>query len=231
MARSAAASGTATLVATPHLRGDFPSVRVHELAARCDELRDAIEQEGIELRLVCGAEVSLSWALAASDEELSLSSYDQKGDDLLIEMPASNVVDLDRFLYALRAKGYRITLAHPERNVAFKHGYSFLADLVEQGILLQVNAGSLLGRPRRSSTTKLARQLCTNGIAHVLASDGHRASSWRPVTLLADALGAAATLVGVERAQWMTTAAPAAIIGGVTLPESPTRVGRRRLHR
>ena len=42
MSRSAAESGIATIVATPHLRSDFPAVRVDQLAERCEALRETI---------------------------------------------------------------------------------------------------------------------------------------------------------------------------------------------
>ena len=67
MLRAAADSGIATIAATPHLRADFPDVHVEELAERCEELRTAVKREQIDIRLVGGAEVSLVWALQASD--------------------------------------------------------------------------------------------------------------------------------------------------------------------
>ena len=123
MARAAADSGITTLVATPHLRADFSNVRVCELADRCCAMQEAIDREQIPLRIVSGAEVSLVWALHASDEELELASYGQLGTDLLIETP-SDVTMTDRDLYMIRAKGFRITLAHPERSQLFRANVS-----------------------------------------------------------------------------------------------------------
>jgi tyrosine-protein phosphatase YwqE len=88
MLRAAAESGVSTLAATPHLQASFPAVDVRELAGRCQELRDVITREGIEIRLVSGAEVSLVWALEASEEDLRLATYNQGGADLLIETPS-----------------------------------------------------------------------------------------------------------------------------------------------
>jgi protein-tyrosine phosphatase len=229
MARAAADSGITTLVATPHLRADFPNVHVGELADCCQALQDAIDREQIPLRIVSGAEVSLAWALDASDEELKRASYGQRGTDLLIETP-SNLTMIDRHLYTLRlrANGFRITLAHPERSQQFHSDPERLLPLSEQGVLLEVNAESLLFR-RRSAIRKLAEHLCRTGQAHALASDAHRAASHRPVTGLAEAVQAAAALVGGARAEWMATAVPAAIIAGESLPEAPDIETSRRL--
>ena len=222
MARAAVESGISTIASTPHLRSDFPDVHVRELADRCQALRDTLDSAGIPLELASGAEVSLTWAIEASDEELKLASYGQRGTDLLIETPSVNAVGVDRFLYTLRAKGYRLTLGHPERSVDFQRDPAILHALVDQGVFLQVNADSLLGPGGGDRGVKrLARELLTGGIAHVIASDGHRGSRWRPVTRLPEAVQAAAELVGADRAEWMAKAAPAAIISGDDLPDAP----------
>jgi protein-tyrosine phosphatase len=230
MLRAAATTGIGRLAVTPHLRADFPDVHVDELHRRCRTLRDAVAREGIEIEVVCGAEVSLVWALEASDEELALATYGQRGTDLLIETPTFDVVGFESRLNQLRAKGLRVTLAHPERNVEFQRAPSRLADLVDDGVLLQVNAETLLGAARRSDTHRLGRYLCAEGLAHALASDAHRAAGWRPVTCLAKAARIATALVGPDRARWMTHAAPAAIIAGTAIPAAPEGLSGRRRH-
>jgi protein-tyrosine phosphatase len=230
MARAAAAAGTQTVVATPHLRADFPDVHLDEIAQRCHGLRQAIEAEGIPLRLVCGAEVSLIWALEASREQLVLASYGQRGTDLLIETPVTTVAGIDQHLFRLRAQGFRITLAHPERSAEFQADRHQIENLVNQEVLMQVNAKSLLEASRKSESGRFARRLCSAGLVSVLASDGHRADAWRPVTTLREGAHAAAGLVGEQRAAWLTRGVPAAIVEGAELPPAPTiAAGSRRL--
>jgi protein-tyrosine phosphatase len=231
MLRTAARSGTAAIVATPHLRSDFPDVRVDELAARADELRDWVADQAFGIELINGGEVGLVWALDADDESLRLTSYGQRGADLLIETP-NTVVGIEALLYQVRTRGFRVTLAHPERSREFQRDPSTLEALVERGILLQVNADAVLGDPRKSPTARLAHRLCVDGLAHALASDSHRAAEWRPVSVMPYAVAAAAELIGAERAEWMAVDAPAAIVAGRPLPEAPPIVapgrGRRR---
>jgi protein-tyrosine phosphatase len=229
--RAAVEAGTTTIAATPHLRADFSDVHVHELAARVSLMREAVEEAGIPIRLVSGAEMSLSWALDATDEELRLASYEQRGTDLLIETPSTNVLGLDRLLYEFRRKGFRVTLAHPERTAQFARHQDLLRALVDQGVLLQINAESLLGSAGRSGYRRVARNLCTEGLGHVIASDGHRASGWRPVTELGEGAAAAAELVGPARARWMVSTGPAAILDGKELSEPPSIEQQRRRRR
>src|SRR5215218_10603286 len=78
-----AAAGVRTVAATPHLRSDYPGVRPAELADRVDALQAEVE----DVELVGGGEVDLYWATEASDEDLRLVSYGQRGTDLLVETP------------------------------------------------------------------------------------------------------------------------------------------------
>lgn len=226
LARAAANSGIHTLVATPHLRADFPAVDVYEVPERCKAMQEAIDREGIDLRVIPGSETSLQWALEASSEELALASYNRRGRDLLVETPSTGLSGVEAMLWELRLRGLRITLAHPERGADSTHDRPVLERLAGQGVLLQVNADALV-RGRRSSTGRMAEWLCKEGLAHVLASDAHRATSWRPVTMLAEAVDELAALVGEPRARWMAASVPGAIVAGRTLPAAP-EIKRRR---
>ena len=116
----------------------------------------------------------------------------------------------DRVVYLLN----RDHVLYPAVTALLRAEDELLRRLHDQGVLLQVNAGSLLTDERRSPSARLGQRLCREGLVHVLASDGHRARDWRPVTELASAFGAAVELVGEPRARWMMSEAPAAIIGG-----------------
>lgn len=220
MARAAVEAGTETIAVTPHVRPDlFPDVHIEELAERCTRMRDELERAEIPLRIVGGAEVSLLWALSADEDALPLVTYGQEGHDVLIETP-SEAVPIDRLLQPLLDRGMRITLAHPERSRMLQRHPEQLEALREQGVLAQINADALLAA-RRSPIRLCAEHFCREGLADAIASDGHRARSWRPVGSLAAGVEAAALLVGRARARWMASDAPRAIVDGAALPPPP----------
>ena len=220
MARAAIEAGIGTIAVTPHVRPDlFPDVHIEELAERCEGLRDELTRAEIPLRIVLGAEVSLLWALEAPAEVLVLVTYNQAGHDVLIETP-SNATLLGRLLEPLLERGLRVTLAHPERSGTFQRHPEQLEALRDRGVLSQINGDALLA-PRRSAVRACAEHLCREGLAQVIASDGHRARGWRPVGSLAGGLEAAAQIVGPARARWMASDAPAAIIDGRPMPPAP----------
>lgn len=222
LARAAAEQGTRVLAATPHLRADFPEVRPEELASRCEEVRSAIDDAGIELEVVQGGEAGVMWAVNSGDDELRAGSYGGRGTDLLVETPYGPLNDtFEQLLFTLPERGYRLLLAHPENNPTFQRNPERLHEIVKRGVLLQVTARALIRSDRRKGPRPLAESLVREGFAHVLASDAHSGRQLRPPALGAGA-AAAAELVGEERARWMVEDAPAAILAGDPLPDAPS---------
>lgn len=219
LAERAAAQGVRTLTATPHLRHDFPAVDVERTAAACAALQARIPAEW-DLRIYCGGEVDLAWALGADTQALRLASFRQRGTDLLVETPYGELGrGFEIGLAELSSRGYRLLIAHPEMNRSLQRDPDRIARLVADGVLVQVTASSLLRKERRSGPGKLARRLVRRELAHVIASDAHSSADWRPPRLR-EGLDAARALAP-DRAGWMVTVAPAAILAGKPLPPIP----------
>ena len=220
LAAEVAATGVRTLAATPHLRSDFPDIDVLALAGRVTDLQARLDQERIPLELVAAGEVDVLWAQGASDEQLRAASYGGRGTDLLVETPYGELPGMfEDLLFRIRVRGFRILLAHPERNPSFQRDPERLVRLVEGDVLVQLTAGSVTGGGRGG---KLAARLIADGHAHVIAGDLHRAGGGR--ASVADAVASAAG----ERARWMATEAPAAILAGAPLPPAPAAAPRKR---
>jgi protein-tyrosine phosphatase len=224
--RVAAAAGTRTIAATPHARADFPDVRLEELAARCKNLREALPGS-LQVDIVPAAEVDAAWAHAATDEELRLASYGQRGTDLLLETPYGPLVPaFEKLVFRLMVEGFRVLLAHPERNVSFQREPGRLAELVRRGALVQLTVPSLAGRGGRSRSRRLALELVKSGLCHNLASDAHSPGPWRSPDLQSGVEVVAN--VAPARAEWMVTDAAAAILAGEALPAPPAERPRGR---
>jgi len=215
------ADGTRGVAATPHVRQDHPDVNPQELAGRASELEDQLRSQGIELGVVHAGEVDLAWGLEASAEDLRAVSYRGHGKDLLVETPYGPLTsNFETLLFGIAVKGYRILLAHPERNPSFQEDPQRVERLSASGTLLQVTASALTRPARTSRSAKLARRLIEGGHAQVLASDLHGAAA-PGRTGLVEGTRVAADLVGKARAGWMVEAVPRAILQGVPLPEAP----------
>ena len=227
LARIICETGVQVVAATPHLREDHPRVLPAELATRTRELNDELRSNNIDLLIVAGGEVDLWWAITATNADLQLVSFQQRGTDLLVETPYGPLPDtFEELLFDIRAKGFRVVLAHPERNPSFQDDPERLYTLVHQGVLLQVTASSLVARARRSRSRHLAEKLIDQRLAHVLASDGHGVSHIKRVTL-SDGVDALAA-IDPCLVPWMTSAVPSAILDGGPVPEPPPSTGARR---
>jgi protein-tyrosine phosphatase len=221
LARQMADDDVRGVAATPHLRHDHPGVVPEELGARCKQLEARLQEEGINLRVVPAGEVDVIWGLEASDDDLRNASYLQRGRDLLVETPYGPLPSsFEEMLFKLTVRGYRIVLAHPERNPSFHRSPERLQALVERGTLVQVTASSLARSPRQSQSASLAHKLVTDGLAHVIASDMHGAAAPNRPTLRAGS-EVALELVGTARTRWLVWEAPAAILRGDPLPPPP----------
>lgn len=219
LAHMARVDGVETVVATPHLRADHPRVKASELAGRVAAVQEQLSNHKIDLRVITGAEVDLLWARQASREDLELASLGQAGHDILLETPYGTLPYLfEQMVGEIVEKGYRITLAHPERNVSFQRRPERLELLIDSGVLIQLSAGSLLGR-KRSPQQRLSLRLLEGRRAHVLASDAHTTDAWRPPNLSAGVAAVAA--LSSPLATWMVTDAPGAILAGQRLPSPP----------
>ena len=167
--------GVRTVVVTPHINGALTThpaaleTRLAEVDAGWAALEEVAASEP-GMRVLRGAEVMLDAPqVDASDPRLRLAGTRF----VLVEFPFMNVPpNAPRALYELGGAGWRPVLAHPER---YGNAAVDLADALEWrsvGALLQVNAGSLLGRygdrPRR-----LAWALLERGMVDYLGSDYH----------------------------------------------------------
>jgi protein-tyrosine phosphatase len=223
MARAAVSLGVSSLVATPHVGAAFPGVRVDELSERCNQLNSALSAASIDLLVLSGAEVTLSWALEASSADLRQATLSQGGKDLLVETPTVGASSLPALLPRLAALGLRITLAHPERSREMQRDRRILDALSEQGVVMAISAQSVLSGPIPTQTSKLADSILRRSQRVVLASDAHRAQQWRPVSHLRDAQNVVAERYGNDASIWMTSAMPSAVVSGSALAPRPSR--------
>jgi protein-tyrosine phosphatase len=174
-ARRLAAAGVRDVACTPHIkRSDFPWVPIARLAELRAEAQEAIDAEGIGVRLHGGGELAHEDVEVLSGEQLELIA--QGPEDarwLLLECPFEGVrQDFVEAAERLWALGYGVLLAHPERTAAVPGAEERLRSLAARGALIQVNATSFLGRHGPAAQAG-AGYLLRQGLVWCLASDGH----------------------------------------------------------
>jgi protein-tyrosine phosphatase len=219
MAATAAASGTATIVATPHIDHHW-RVRPELISARAAALNDALDRAGIELRVATGGEIAISRLADLSAEQLDALRLGG-GPYLLLECPLSpGAGDFDLLLRRFQSRDESIVLAHPERAPLFQQEPERLVRLVEEGFLCSITTGSLRG-DFGGTVRRFTLEILREELAHNLASDAHD-HLLRPPQLGAVLAQAEDELPGVgAQLEWLTGTAPAAILAGEALPARP----------
>jgi protein-tyrosine phosphatase len=172
--RLAEEDGTASVVATPHVRTDFVT-DVSDLPDRVRELADAAAAEGIHVELRTGGELGHDMVGRLTQLELNvIANGPSTGRWLLVEAPFHSIgEDFHAATDELRDRGFGVMIAHPERSAdATLDGGAGLRRELAAGSLAQVNAQSITGGhgpdPRAA-----ALGLIAEGLVSVVASDAH----------------------------------------------------------
>jgi protein-tyrosine phosphatase len=215
IAREAAACGVSTLVATPHVRDDYPTTPA-QLSSRLVEVRAALAEARIDVAVFPGAEVALDVVRASSLAELAPFVLGGESAHLLVEPPFFGwPLDLIDEIHRLRAGGLAVVLAHPERNSAVQESPRRLAQLVDDGALLQVTAGSIVGAFGQAAA-RAAKELLAAGLVHLVSTDTHRAGG-RGATLP----HALSSIGDPELVSWLMVDVPQAILSRRPRPDRP----------
>jgi protein-tyrosine phosphatase len=230
LARAAAAAGTTTIAATPHIDRGF-GVDPREVPPAVEELQAAVREAGIALQIVPGGEIALDRAGDLDDDALAAIRLGG-GPYLLLECPLTpHAGPIEAQVGALQLRGFAVLLAHPERSPALQRDPGRLRDLVAHDALCSVTARTFAGQFGRTART-FAQTMLREGLVHSIDSDTH--DEVRRPPAMADGLAAAGldTPAAGALSTWLTHDAPAAILAGEPLPTRPAAApSRRRLPR
>lgn len=223
--RAAYDDGIDRVAATPHVRDDYPT-SPNEMELLHAEVCGAAREAAIPVDVLPGGELDLRMAAELDDETLHRFGLGGNENLLLLEFPYLGYpLDLSELVFDLQLRGFRIVLAHPERNVEVQLDPERLRPLVDNGVVVQLTAASLDGRLGGAPRTA-ARRLLEGRLAHLLASDAHAPD------VRSTGLSAAARAAGdAALVRWLTRDVPEALLAGLDLPDRPESPRRRLLRR
>jgi protein-tyrosine phosphatase len=210
--RVALEDGVTTLVATPHQKPGQYDNPPESIRQKVLELRAVLEEAGVGVEVLEGAEVYLTADLSSRLQQRQVTTLGATGRYLLLELPYQQMPwKVEESVFQLKLAGVTPVIAHPERINYFVSDMERLSKLVRLGCLTQLTGAALLGgfgeKARDFSFRMLERDL-----VHVIASDSHD-TIYRP-PVLSRARDAAAEIVGPEKAAKMVTEVPQAICRG-----------------
>ncbi len=223
MIKQACENGIGKICATPHL----PSAdreNFHQNAKQILKQTEAlIKGQNLNIQLYMGYETSLDYSLI-TDKNLSNYTLNQNGKHLLCELPFGTLLNLaEKLFYPLRLDGFVPILAHAERFISSGAEIQELGRMTDMGILLQVNAASLVGIAGHK-TKKIAESLIKSDLAHLIASDAHD-QKVRSYLTVSWAFSNCKRLVGEERTKELFETNPGLILEEHTQEEKALLAG------
>jgi len=236
--RTLRAEGVARVVATPHFRASLLESPSHEAERleRFDRAFGRLTRAAADAELDIVIDRASEFKLDAPDVDLSDPRLRLAGTGYaLVEFASFQLPPFGgNQLLGVREAGWSPLLAHPERYVGVSGALREVEGWVRDGVLLQVNVRSLLGRYGEEAES-VSREILRRGWACCLASDYHTRGD-PGVRAAIDVLRGGSTpadLDVVVRRLFVDNPArlladePPEPVPGVDVPESG-RAGRRR---
>ena len=213
IARIAVDDGVQAIVATPHMMPDGPMANRREIVMeRYAELLEALRREQIPLEVHPGGEVHIGFNVPGELAGGSLLTVADGGVYALIELPSGEIPTYsEQLIFECQLRGVTPIIAHPERNARKAGDLERLGEWIARGVLLQVNAQSLLGISG-TEIERSARELVARRFAHFVASDAH--STVRRPPRLAAARAVVERLAGSEHARILFEENPRRAVAG-----------------
>jgi protein-tyrosine phosphatase len=232
MMRDAREQGCRAVIATSHLWENLFDTSPQMLRREYEALLRVVERERIPLEILPGAE-NFVGDVAPDKFAENAVPLGENGRYALLDFSLRAVPrHLPQVIDALRDRGLVSVIAHPERNLELQADPSPIAEWIEKGARIQVNAGSLIGYLGEGAR-KTGEYLVECGAAHLLASDAHDCRR-RPFCL-EHGRRAAAKIVSEEAANRIAKENPWKIAHGETIVVPPVQIespsGPRRLLR
>jgi protein-tyrosine phosphatase len=209
MARIAVADGITVLACTPHI---YPGMYMNDAAgiyAARDTLQHHLNEAGIALRLVVGADAHLVPELLSGLQSGRVPTLNRSRYFLLEPSHHVAVPNFDNSVFQIMVAGYLPVITHPERLTWIEDHYPMFVDLAKRGVWLQLTAGAVLGKFGKRAKY-WSERLLSEGWVHIIASDAHNTGRRSPQ--MAEALAQVIKRVGEREAMQMVLDRPQAIL-------------------
>jgi protein-tyrosine phosphatase len=165
--------GYRKLITSPHVMSDAYRNTPSIIAEKLQQLKQHLQARNIAVEIEAAAEYyldeSLLQMLQTGQHLLTFGSSNY----LLFETNfLSEPLILKEFIFQATAKGYKPVLAHPERYLYLHQNLAKAEDILNRGVLFQVNISSITGH-YSAQVQQMAISLIDRGWIHWLGSDCH----------------------------------------------------------
>lgn len=176
MAREAVLNGITTIVASPHHKNRTYENYKTDIMNHVSILNDLFAAHQLPLDVIAGQEVRIYGEILEDLEKGEILPVNQSK-YILIEFPSDNVPHYtERLFYDMQVAGYIPVIVHPERNRELLTNHTKMYELIRNGALSQVTAGSVNGTFGKTIQA-FTHQLIAANLTHLIATDAHNTTT------------------------------------------------------
>lgn len=174
MIRSLVSFGVEKIITTPHIYPEVYPNTEQELNQVYEKVKASIASSGIKVEFELGAEYFIHEELLSKlEKKLPLLSFGSKR-YVLIETSFQSLPPIfDHVIFELKVQGYQPVLAHPERYAFVANNINQVRNWQDQGILMQMNMPSLLGK-YGAEVKAVSKKLLQMKSIDMIGTDMHR---------------------------------------------------------
>ena len=171
--KEAEKAGFKKIISTSHYLEKYYEVDVIERKAWIDTLNKTIKERNEEIELYLGNEIYFSDNIISLLEEGKATTINNTS-YLLFELPLNaKPFNIYNIIYELLEYKLIPVLAHPERYTFVQSEPELVYDLIQKGVLMQCNYGSIIGQYGKKAQI-IVKKLYENNMVHFLGTDVHK---------------------------------------------------------
>ena len=197
--------GFDAIVSTSHYMENYYETNVPEREVWINAIYENLQVKNIDIRLYLGNEIYLTENIIKLLEEGKASTINDTS-YVLFEMPLNaEPLNLYDIVYEMMQCKLVPILAHPERYSFVQKDPELIYDLIQKGVLMQANYGSIIGQYGEKAKM-IVRKFLKNNMIHFLGTDVHRQNTIYP--RISECLAEINSLIGEEKLEELSNENP-----------------------
>ena len=201
--------GFDAIISTSHYMENYYETDTPEREVWVNAIYENLQAKNIDIKLYLGNEIYLSENIIKLLEEGKASTINDTS-YVLFEMPLNaEPLNLYDIVYQMLQCKLVPILAHPERYSFVQKEPELIYDLIQKGVLMQANYGSIIGQYGEKAKM-IVRKFLENRMIHFLGSDVHRQNTIYP--RIPEILAELNDLIGEEKLEELTTTNPGLVL-------------------
>ena len=201
--------GFDAIISTSHYMENYYETDTPEREVWINAIYENLQAKNIDIKLYLGNEIYLSENIIKLLEEGKASTINDTS-YVLFEMPL-NIEPMNLYDMVYEMMQYKLVpiLAHPERYSFVQKDPELIYDLIQKGVLMQGNYGSIIGQYGEKAQI-IIKKFLKNNMIHFLGTDVHRQNAIYP--RIPECLSEINSLIGEEKLEELSTTNPSLVL-------------------